>query len=59
MVAATDSFVLYLNGKPIGTQNQAMGNMAGIHDITSHLHSGKNVIGVRRFDDVSQVRRKR
>jgi hypothetical protein len=47
MVAATDSFVLYVNGRAVGAKDQGILNVAGIHDIGPYLHPGKNVIGLQ------------
>lgn len=47
MLAAPDSFILYINGKELDTQKQAMSNVSGVYDIRSYLHPGKNVIGVK------------
>ena len=45
-VAATDSFVLYLNGKAVNAKEYASMNVSGIYDIGHYLHPGKNVLGV-------------
>jgi hypothetical protein len=45
-VAATDSFVLYLNGKAVESKGYASLNVSGIYDIGPYLHAGKNVLGV-------------
>src|SRR5882724_3086691 len=47
MVAATDSFVLYVNGRAVGAKDQGILNVAGIHDIGPYLHAGKNVLGLQ------------
>jgi 4-amino-4-deoxy-L-arabinose transferase-like glycosyltransferase len=47
MVAATDSFILYLNGTRVGDQVYPMLNASGTYDIGPYLHPGKNVIGVK------------
>jgi uncharacterized membrane protein len=46
-VAATDSFVLYLNGKKVDSQGFPMLNVSGIYDVGHSLRVGKNVIGVQ------------
>jgi hypothetical protein len=45
-VAATDSFILYLNGKAVDGKGYASLNVSGIYDIGQYLSSGKNVVGV-------------
>jgi Dolichyl-phosphate-mannose-protein mannosyltransferase len=46
MVAATDSFFLYINGKTVHTADYGSVNVSGIYDIGSYLHFGKNVLGI-------------
>ncbi len=46
VVAATDSFILYLNGKAIDGKGYASLNVSGIYDIGQSLLPGKNVVGV-------------
>lgn len=46
MVAATDSFVLYVNGKAVDGKGYASLNVSGIYDIGAYLSPGKNVIAV-------------
>ena len=45
-VAATDSFILYVNGKAVDARAYASLRVSGIYDIGPYLQSGKNVIGV-------------
>lgn len=45
-VGATDSYILYVNGKTIASENPLITNAAGIYDIRPHLVPGKNIIGV-------------
>jgi hypothetical protein len=45
-VAATDSFILYLNGKAVDGKGYASLNVSGIYDIGDILAPGKNVLGV-------------
>jgi hypothetical protein len=46
IVAATDSFFLYINGKTIDGQSYGSLNVSGIYDIAYYLHPGKNVLGI-------------
>src|SRR5262245_55214155 len=46
IVAATDSFILYLNGKAVDGKGYASLNVSGIYDIGHYLAPGKNVIGL-------------
>jgi hypothetical protein len=46
MVAASDSFTLFLNGRAIDARGYASINVSGMYDIGSLLHPGKNVLGV-------------
>jgi hypothetical protein len=46
VVAATDSFILYLNGKAVDGKGYASLNVSGIYDIGPYLVAGKNVVGV-------------
>lgn len=46
VVAATDSFVLYLNGKAVDGKGYASLNVSGLYDIGPYLVAGKNVVGV-------------
>src|SRR2546430_16602658 len=46
MVAATDSFMLYLNGKAVDADGYESVNISGIYDIGPYLHPGKNVLRV-------------
>jgi hypothetical protein len=46
MVAAIDSFIVYLNGKAVGGVGYASMNVSGIYDIGPYLSPGKNVLGV-------------
>ena len=46
MVAATDSFVMYLNGKALHGIGYASLNVSAIYDIGAYLVPGKNVFGV-------------
>jgi hypothetical protein len=45
-VAATDSFILYVNGKVVDARAYAALKVSGIYDIGPYLQPGKNVIGV-------------
>jgi hypothetical protein len=45
-VAATDSFILYVNGKAVDGKGYASLNVSGIYDIGDILAPGKNVLGV-------------
>lgn len=45
-LAATDSFVLYLNGKTIDAKNDIF-NISGVYDISHFLYPGKNLIGMK------------
>jgi len=46
MLAATDSYILYINGRNVGTAGPVLGNVAGAYDIGPYLQPGRNVIGV-------------
>ncbi|HXH13114.1 MAG TPA: glycosyltransferase family 39 protein [Alphaproteobacteria bacterium] len=46
VVAATDSFILYVNGKAVDGKGYASLNVSGIYDIGQYLLPGKNVVGV-------------
>lgn len=46
VVAATDSFVLYVNGKIVGVKKFDGLNVSGIYDLGSVLQPGTNVLGV-------------
>lgn len=46
VVAATDSFILYLNGKVVDAEAYGSLNVSGIYDLGPWLHTGKNVLGV-------------
>jgi Dolichyl-phosphate-mannose-protein mannosyltransferase len=46
MVAATDSFVIYLNGKALHGIGYASLNVSAIYDVGAYLIPGKNVLGV-------------
>ncbi len=46
MVAATDSFFLYINGKVVDAASYGSVNVSGIYDISHALHPGKNVLGI-------------
>jgi hypothetical protein len=45
-VAATDSFMLYINGKAVDAEGYGSVNVSGIYDIGLYLHPGKNVLGI-------------
>ncbi len=45
-VAATDSYVIYVNGKIIDSRGYASLNVSGIYDIGDQLRPGKNVLSV-------------
>ena len=45
-IAGTDSFILYINEKVIGSENLSITNALGMYDIGSYLTPGKNVICV-------------
>jgi hypothetical protein len=45
-VAATDSFILYVNGKAVDAKAYASLNVSGMYDIGPYLQPGKNVVGV-------------
>jgi hypothetical protein len=45
-VAATDSFILYVNGKAVDAKAYASLNVSGMYDIGPYLQVGKNVVGV-------------
>ena len=46
IVAATDSFIFYLNGKAVDGKGYASLNVSGIYDIGPYLVVGKNVLSV-------------
>ena len=46
VVAATDSFVLHLNGKTVDAKGYGSLNVSGIYDLGPLLHVGTNVLGV-------------
>ncbi|MEK6684567.1 MAG: glycosyltransferase family 39 protein [Nitrospirota bacterium] len=46
-LAATDSFELYVNGKPVGAETFVSTGVTGLYDLTRILTAGKNVIAVR------------
>ena len=46
MVAATDSFFLYVNGQVVDAAYYGSVNVSGIYDISHALHPGKNVLGI-------------
>jgi hypothetical protein len=46
MVAATDSFALYVNGRTVDAKAQAFLHVSGIYDIGPYLRAGKNVIAL-------------
>jgi Dolichyl-phosphate-mannose-protein mannosyltransferase len=46
LVAATDSFILYVNGRAVDAKAYASLKVSGIYDIGPYLHPGKNVLGV-------------
>jgi len=46
MVAASDSFIVYLNGKALGGIGYASMNVSAIYDVGPYLTLGKNVLGV-------------
>jgi hypothetical protein len=46
IVAATDSFILYLNGKAVDGKGYASLHVSGIYDIGPYLVLGKNVLSV-------------
>ena len=46
MVSATDSFILYLNGKAVDGKGYASLNVSGVYDISHYLSPGKNVVGL-------------
>jgi hypothetical protein len=45
-VAATDSFILYVNGKAVDANGYASLNVSGMYDIRPYLQPGQNVVGV-------------
>jgi hypothetical protein len=45
-VAATDSFILYINGKAVDGKGYAALNVSGVYDVGHYLSPGKNVVGV-------------
>ena len=45
-VAATDSIVVFANGRRVGSDMFVSANVSGIHDLTSRLHPGRNIIGI-------------
>jgi hypothetical protein len=47
IVAATDSFTLYVNGKAVDGKGYASLNVSGIYDIGPYLAPGKNVVGLK------------
>src|SRR3989337_3777645 len=51
-IAASDSYQLYVNGRPAGQAMFTSTEVSGIYDVTSSLSAGKNVIAVsvRRFN---------
>jgi hypothetical protein len=46
LVAATDSFIVYLNGKAVDGKGYASLNVSGIYDVGHYLQPGKNILGV-------------
>lgn len=46
VVAATDSFALYVNEKVVDSKGYASVNVSGIYDIGPYLLQGKNVLGI-------------
>lgn len=45
-IAASDSYILYINGRKIDKKRYLSLNVSGIYDISSYLQSGKNIIAV-------------
>jgi hypothetical protein len=45
-VAATDSFILYVNGKAVDANAYASLNVSGMYDIGPYLQAGKNAVGI-------------
>jgi 4-amino-4-deoxy-L-arabinose transferase-like glycosyltransferase len=45
-VAASDAFVIYLNGKVVDAKEYAAMTVSGVYDIGPTLHPGKNVLGM-------------
>ena len=45
-ISARDSYVLYVNGRPVAARQFVSIQVGGLHDITPYLLQGKNVIAV-------------